>query len=62
MLEAGGGAPRYFCKLGCLLWIMCALIVGGYAIYGMKYLSEWSERKFEDSQSNIAIVQVDNKT
>ncbi len=48
MLELGSNYPRFASTLGCMMWIICALTVGGLAVYAMKYCTEWAEGLHED--------------
>jgi len=48
MLESAGCAPRFASKLGCMMWIICALTVGGLAVYAMKYCTEWADGLYKE--------------
>jgi hypothetical protein len=47
MLEIGGHGPKGFISnLGCFMWFLCAVSIGGSLVYAMKYFTEWSEGMF----------------
>ena len=51
MLEIASGAPRKYSRAGCIVWIVCILILCGSIIFAMKWCVEWSEELFEEDNT-----------